>query len=121
MEQVKRPSIKIIPIILKKPKNETKTQNYSQNFDDIKEKDKKYNDLKYKLLVKRIAMQLRKRVKLPKCKIFKFYQKYRELILRIANGLKKTAKNLIFWEKKENNIMENIKENEDVFGEDEII
>ena len=49
-------------------------------------------NLNYKLLIKRIAAQLRKRVKLPTCKIIKVYQPYRELILRIARGIKKTSK-----------------------------
>ena len=49
-------------------------------------------NLNYKLLIKRIANQLRKRVKLPTCKIIKVYQPYRELILRIARGIKKTSK-----------------------------
>ena len=61
---------------------------------------------RYKFLVKKIAMRLKKRVKLPKCKIFKFHDPYRKLILRISNGIKKTAKNLNFlenWENKNEN------------------
>ena len=54
---------------------------------------------RYKFLVKKIAMRLKKRVKLPKCKIFKFHYPYRKLIFRISNGIKKTAKRLNFWEK----------------------
>lgn len=57
---------------------------------------------RYKILIKKIAMRLKKRVKLPKCKIFKFHYPYRKLIFRIANGIKKTAKKLNFWEKWEN-------------------
>ena len=64
------------------------------------------NNISYKLLIKRIALQLKKRVKLPKCKIFKFHLAYRLLILRIAKQLKNTAKKLNFWEKWENNISE---------------
>ena len=59
---------------------------------------------RYKFLVKKIAMRLKKRVKLPKCKIFKFHYPYRKLILRISNGIKKTAKKLNFWENWENKI-----------------
>ena len=59
------------------------------------------NNISYKLLIKRIALQLKKRVKLPKCKIFKFHLAYRLLILRIAKQLKNTAKKLNFWEKNE--------------------
>lgn len=54
---------------------------------------------RYKFLVKKIAMRLKKRVKLPKCKIFKFHYPYRKLIFRISNGIKRTAKRLNFWEK----------------------
>ena len=53
---------------------------------------------------KKIATQLKKRIKLPQCKIFKFHLPYRLLILRIAKRLKSTAKRLNFWEKKENEI-----------------
>lgn len=60
------------------------------------------NKERYKFIIKRIAKKLRKRVKLPKCKIFKFYNSYRMLILRISKGIKKTAKRLNFWEKWEN-------------------
>ena len=58
----------------------------------------------YKLLIKKIATQLKKRIKLPQCKIFKIYLPYRLLILRIAKRLKSTAIRLNFWEKKENEI-----------------
>ena len=54
---------------------------------------------KYKFLIKKIAQRLRKRVNFPKCKLFKFYQAYRTLVLRIALGLKRTAKKPNFWEK----------------------
>ena len=63
-------------------------------------------DERYKFLVKKIGKNLKKRVKLPKCKLFKFYNSYRLLILRIAKGIKNTAKKLNFWEKWENNITE---------------
>ena len=58
----------------------------------------------YKLLIKKIATQLLKRTKLPKCKIFKIHLSYRLLILRIAKRLKSTAKRLNFWEKQENEL-----------------
>lgn len=58
---------------------------------------------KYKIIIRNIAKKLKKRVRLPKCKFFKFYMPYRTLIIRIANRLKKTAKKLNFWEKWENN------------------
>ena len=57
------------------------------------------NNSRYKFLIKEIAKKLKKRVKLPKCKIFKFHNRYRELILRISNGIKETSKKLNFWEK----------------------
>ena len=57
-----------------------------------KNKESKNLNLNYKLLIKRIAAQLKKRIKLPTCKILKIYQPYRELILRIARGIKKTSK-----------------------------
>ena len=61
------------------------------------------NNQRYKYLVKKIAISLKKRVNLPKCKIFKFHYSYRMLILRIAKGIKKTAKKLNFWKKWEKN------------------
>ena len=70
-----------------------------------KNKEKK-DDNKYKLLIKRIANQLKKRIFLPKCKIIKIYMPYRTLILRIASGLKKTAKKLNFWDKNDSQITE---------------
>lgn len=60
----------------------------------------------YTNLIKKIAKILKKRIYLPKCKIFKFYNSYRQLILRIAEGIKKTAKELNFWKNWENNITE---------------
>ena len=71
---------------------------FKEMFNSNKKLRKKNNEqskslnLNYKLLIKRIASQLRKRVKLPTCKIIKVYQPYRELILRIARGIKKTSK-----------------------------
>lgn len=61
---------------------------------------------KYKFIIKKIAKKLGKRVNFPKCKLFKIYLAYRTLILRIAKGIKKTAKKLNFWEKWENSITE---------------
>jgi hypothetical protein len=55
------------------------------------EKNEEDNNIKYKILIKKISSQLRKRVKLPTCKIIKIYQPYRNLILRIAEGIKKTS------------------------------
>ena len=55
----------------------------------------------YKSLIKKIAIQLKKRVKLPTSKILKVYQPYRTLILKIAHSIKNTAKNLNFWSKYE--------------------
>ena len=60
---------------------------------------KNKDNIAYKLLIKKIAFQLKKRTKLPKCKIFKFYLSYRLLVQRIAKRLKATAKKLNFWEK----------------------
>ena len=60
------------------------------------------NDPKYKIIIRKIANKLKKRIKFPKCKIFKFYMTYRILILRIANEIKKSKK-ANFFEKKENN------------------
>ena len=79
----------------------------SQIIDDsIKNNDSINKNERYKFLIKKIAKKLKKRVKLPTCKIFKFYYSYRMLIMRIAQGIKKTAKKLNFWEKWDNNITE---------------
>ena len=56
-------------------------------------KMKKEKEEKYKLLIKKISSQLKKRVKFPKCKIIKIYESYRTLIKRIADALKKSMKN----------------------------
>ena len=56
-------------------------------------------NLSYNLLIKKIAEQLKKRVRLPTCKVIKIYQPYRTLIMRIASGIKKTAKTYNFWNK----------------------
>ena len=71
--------------------------------ENLKNSNKKniYESRSYKLLVKKIAYQLKKRTKLPKCKIFKFYLPYKLLITRIAKQLKSTAKKLNFWDKTE--------------------
>jgi len=42
----------------------------------------------YKLLVKRIASQLKKRIRFPTCKIIKIYEPYRRLIKKISDQLK---------------------------------
>ena len=63
---------------------------------------------RYKLLIKKAAKKLKKRVILPKCKIFKFHARYRELIFRISNGIKKTAIKLNFWEKWEHKTENNM-------------
>jgi len=42
----------------------------------------------YKLLVKRIASQLKKRIRFPTCKIIKIYEPYRLLIKKISDQLK---------------------------------
>ena len=77
---------------------ESKTKiNQPQNL--VKNKNTNHNS--YKALIKKIAFQLKKRTKLPECKIFKFYLSYRLLILRIAKRLKATAKRFNFWEKNE--------------------
>ena len=67
----------------------------------IEKKNIYKNNEKYRLIIKKIAQKLKKRVKFPKCKIFKFYLSYRTLILRIAKGIKQTAKKFNFWEKLE--------------------
>ena len=74
----------------------------------------KYKNEAYITLVKKIAKILKKRIYLPKCKLFKFYSSYRQLILRIANGIKKTAKKLNFWKKWENITEKEISEIEQI-------
>ena len=78
-----------------------------ENPNKRKDNDKCSN---YKLLIERIAKQLRQRIRLPTCKIIKVYQPYRTLIMRIAEGIKKSAKNYNYWNKwkKEKNQEENI-------------
>ena len=56
---------------------------------------KKIKEKKYKLLIKKISSQLKKRVKLPTCKIIKIYESYIVLIKRLAQALKKSLKNSI--------------------------
>ena len=79
-----------------------------------KENPNKRNDndkcSNYQLLIKRIAKQLSQRIRLPTCKIIKVYQPYRTLIMRIAEGIKKSAKNFNYWNKwkKDKNKEENI-------------
>ena len=60
------------------------------------------NDERYKILVKKIATQLRKRIKLPTNKILKIYESYVILIKRIAKALKTSMNKKI----KENKIEE---------------
>ena len=74
-----------------------KKQNPNKRNDQVENKNSNY-----KILIKRIAEQLRRRVRLPTCKIIKIYQPYRTLIMRIANGIKKTAKNYNFGKRWEN-------------------
>ena len=73
-----------------------------------KKNPNKINDIdehsSYILLIKRIAKQLGQRIRLPTCKIIKVYQPYRTLIMRIAEGIKKSAKNLNYWNKCRNDI-----------------
>lgn len=71
-----------------------KSINSNKNTNDGKNEENE--TLKYKLLIKRIATQLKRRIKLPSCKIIKIYQPYRELILKIAKGIRETAKDLNF-------------------------
>ena len=88
--------------------NNSKTKKIVLNkIDKKREKIKNYiNNPKYKILIEKIAKKWKHRVTFPKCKIFKFYLSYRILILRIADGIKKTAKKLIFWENWEKSITE---------------
>ena len=89
--------INIMEVDLSKA-GESKTKaNQRQNLTKINNNNNNNNS--YKLLIKKIAYQLKKRTKLPKCKIFKFYLSYRILIMRIAKRLKSTAKKLNFWDK----------------------
>ena len=68
------------------------------------------NDERYKILVKKIATQLRKRIKLPTSKILKIYESYVILIKRIAKALKVSMDKKIkvnkIEEEKTNTIME---------------
>ena len=80
-----------------------KKQNPNKRIELVKKEIKiENNNSKYRLLIKRIADQLRHRVRLPTSKIIKVYEPYRTLIMRIANGIKKTAKNFNYWNKWEN-------------------
>lgn len=73
---------------------------------NISKKKEIHRNKKYKILIKKIANNLKKRIKFPKCKIFKFYLNYRLSIIKIANKLKKTAKQVNFWDKYLTNITE---------------
>ena len=77
-------------------------------------KENKRDDSNYKLLIKRIAKQLKKRVNFPKCKIIKVYQPYRVLIMRIAKGIKNTAKNMNYWNKWQNDKSQKEKKREEL-------
>ena len=55
-------------------------------------KMKKQKEEQYKKLIKKISSQLKKRIKLPTCKIIKIYESYRLLIKRIAEALKNSIK-----------------------------
>ena len=77
-------------------------------------KENKRDDSNYKILIKRIAMQLKKRVNFPKCKIIKIYQPYRTLIMRIAQGIKNTAKNMNYWKKWESDKIQKEKKREEL-------
>jgi len=81
-----------------------KKQNPNKRIELVKKEIKieNNNNSKYQLLIKKIAAQLRHRVRLPTSKIIKVYEPYRTLIMRIANGIKKTAKNFNYWNKWEN-------------------
>ena len=77
-----------------------KKQNPNKRIDIVKKEIKlENNNSNYQLLIKRIAKQLKHRVRLPTSKIIKVYEPYRTLIMRIAHGIKKTAKNLNYWNK----------------------
>ena len=81
---------------LKSPKK----QNPNKRIEIVKKEIKlENNNSNYQLLIKRIAKQLKHRVRLPTNKIIKVYEPYRTLIMRIAHGIKKTAKNLNYWNK----------------------
>ena len=71
-----------------------KKQNPNKRIELVKKEIKieNNNNSKYQLLIKRIAAQLRHRVRLPTSKIIKIYEPYRTLIMRIANGIKKNRK-----------------------------
>lgn len=70
----------------------------------------------YKLLVKRIASQLKRRTRFPSCKIIKIYEPYRILIKKISERLKAkrnkrmidTAKNDIINANHGNNVINNM-------------
>lgn len=77
-----------------------KKQNPNKRIEIVKKEIKlENNNSNYQLLIKRIAKQLKHRVRLPTNKIIKVYEPYRTLIMRIAHGIKKTAKNLNYWNK----------------------
>jgi hypothetical protein len=76
--------MKSIKKIAKKMKNRTNAPTHGFFYSFL---EKENNEKKYKILIKRIASQLKKRIAFPKCKIIKIYQSYRLLIKRIADSL----------------------------------
>ena len=80
--------------------NKTNTElfSFSKNYNNSIRKDNEHKEdedkINYKRLIKKIAEQLKKRIKFPSCTIIKIYQPYRELIFRIAKGIKKTSKEI---------------------------
>ena len=87
---------------LQSPKKQNPNKRIELVKKEIKTENNNNNNSNYQLLIKRIAAQLRHRVRLPTSKIIKVYEPYRTLIMRIANGIKKTAKNFNYWNKWEN-------------------
>ena len=73
-----------------------------RNINESNIDDNNNQNLNYKKLIKKISIQLKKRVKLPTCKIIKIYQPYRGLIFRIANDIKKNFNQKKFEEKYKN-------------------
>ena len=87
---------------LQSPKKQNPNKRIELVKKEIKIENNNNSNSNYQLLIKRIAAQLRHRVRLPTSKIIKVYEPYRTLIMRIANGIKKTAKNFNYWNKWEN-------------------
>ena len=83
----------------KNSKNKTNIEQKNYNINLIYN-----NNITYKPLIKKIAIKLKRRVNFPTAKIIKIYQPYRTLILRIAKGIKNTAKSFNLWNIYEKNI-----------------